>query len=274
LTALVVISTRAGSTRLPMKPLRRIAGYTLLQRCIAAARRSLAGLDGVELIVATDHRDIAAHAEAEGCPAVMTPSELTSGSSRALAAAERRATAPDWVVNYQGDAPFQPPAALAGVVTALRTGTAEVATPVVRLDWAALDALRAHKRGSPSSGTTCVRAADGRALWFSKAVLPAIRDEAAARAADPLSPVWRHVGLYGYRLAALRRFHAAPATALETLEGLEQLRLLELGMTIATVPVAPAGFDLSGIDTPSDIERAEALIAAHGDPHEGRCAGW
>src|SRR3546814_3689087 len=73
---------------------------------------------------------------------------------------------------------------------------------------------------------SCARAPDGRALWFSKTIIPAIRDEDALRQSQPLSPVWRHVGLYGYTLDALTRFEATPPTSLETLEGLDQLRLL------------------------------------------------
>ena len=249
-----------------MKPLRMIAGHSLLHRTIALANRALAYTD-TRLVVATDDRRIVDHAEAVGCAAVMTDSAIASGSGRALAAARQQAERPAIIVNLQGDAPFQPVAALAAVVEALRAGTADVATPVVRLDWPALDALRTHKRETPFSGTTCARAEDGRALWFSKTILPAIRDEERLREIGALSPVWRHIGLYGYRMAALEAFEAAPPSELERLEGLEQLRLIELGLTIAAVPVAPARFDISGIDTKSDIARAEALIAAHGDPH-------
>ena len=78
--------------------------------------------------------------------------------------------------------------------------------------------------------------------------------------------MWRHVGLYGYALDALQRFEACPPTALENLEGLEQLRLLELGIPVMTVAVDPPRFDSSGIDTEADISRVEALIALHGDP--------
>jgi 3-deoxy-manno-octulosonate cytidylyltransferase (CMP-KDO synthetase) len=156
--------------------------------------------------------------------------------------------------------------ALPAVIAALRDGSADVATPVVRLSWAALDALRLHKQAAPFSGTTCVRDGAGRALWFSKAILPAMRGEDGLRAASPMSPVLRHVGLYGYRLPALERFEAAAPTELEQLEGLEQLRLLDRHLTIDAVEVAPARFDISGIDTEADITRAEDLIALHGDP--------
>lgn len=263
---LVVIPARAGSTRLPMKPLLPIAGVSLLHRTIALARRALADQPDIRLVVATDDARIADHAAAVGCAAVMTSSQITTGSGRALAAARAEALTPAIVVNLQGDSPFQPPAALGAIVQALRTGDAAVATPVVRLSWDALDALRAHKAIAPFSGTTCVRAGDGRALWFSKHILPAIRDEQRQRADGPLSPVWRHIGLYAYRMVALEAFEAAAPTALERLEGLEQLRLLELGLRIDAVGVAPPAFDSSGIDTAADLARAEALIAEHGDP--------
>lgn len=229
------------------------------------ARAAIGTRDGVALTVATDDDAIADHARAVGCDAVMTDSAIATGSGRALAAALAQATPPRFVVNLQGDSPFQPQGALGAVIAALEAG-AQVATPVIALDWAALDALRDHKARSPFSGTCCARAPDGRALWFSKNIIPAIRDEDALRASQPISPVWRHVGLYGYALDALRAFEACPPTALENLEGLEQLRLLELGIPVTTVAVDPPLFDSSGIDTEADISRVEALIARHGDP--------
>jgi len=263
-TTLVVIPARAGSTRLPMKPLTPVAGRTLLHRAIAAARAGIGERDA-RLVVATDDARVAEHAAAAGAEAVMTDPGVTTGSGRALAAA--RAAAPDAtrVVNFQGDAPFLPPAALPALLDCDRP----VATPVVRLGWAALDALRAHKRVAPFSGTTCVATADGRALWFSKQVLPAIRDEAAARALGDPSPVLRHIGLYAYDRAVLERFEAAPPSAPELLEGLEQLRLLELGIAVTVLPVPPGRFDMGGVDSPADVARAERLIAAHGDPQAG-----
>lgn len=229
------------------------------------ARSAIGNLPDTTLIVATDDIEIADHARAGGCNAVMTDSAIATGSGRALAAALAQPMPPRFVVNLQGDSPFQPTAALGAVIGALKDG-AQVATPVIALDWRALDALRDHKSRSPFSGTTCARAADGRALWFSKTIIPAIRDEAARRNTEAQSPVWRHVGLYGYALDALRRFESSPPTPLEMLEGLEQLRLLELGIPVRTVPVDPPRFDSSGIDTEADITRVEALIALHGDP--------
>jgi 3-deoxy-manno-octulosonate cytidylyltransferase (CMP-KDO synthetase) len=245
--------------------LRPIAGRTLLHRTIAMARAAIGPREGVSLVVATDDQPIADHAHAVGCDAVLTDSAIATGSGRALAAALAQPVIPDFVVNLQGDSPFQPEGALGAVIAALQHG-AQVATPVIALDWPALDALRDHKTRSPFSGTTCARAPDGQALWFSKTIIPAIRNEERLRAELPRSPVWRHVGLYGYAIDALRRFEACPPTALENLEGLEQLRLLELGIPVMTVAVDPPLFDSSGIDTEADIHRVEALIAEHGDP--------
>lgn len=267
MSRLVVIPARAGSRRLPLKPLLPIAGVSLLHRTIAYARRALAQVPDADLMVATDDPAIVAHADQVGCRAVMTEPAISSGSGRALAAARQERAPPDIIVNLQGDAPFQPIGAPAALLQALSTPEVDVATPVVRLSWEALDALRDHKRTAPFSGTTCARAANSQALWFSKTIIPAIRDEDALRGSGAPCPVWRHIGIYGYRRHALERFEAAPATELETLEGLEQLRLLELGLRVEAVAVAPAPFDISGIDTPADIARAEALIAAHGDPH-------
>ncbi|MES2172505.1 MAG: 3-deoxy-manno-octulosonate cytidylyltransferase [Pseudomonadota bacterium] len=265
MSLLVVIPARAGSSRLPRKPLRLIAGRTLLHRTIAMARAAIGTRADVALTVATDDDAIADHARAAGCDAVMTDSAIATGSGRALAAAQAQSSPPRFVVNLQGDSPFQPEGALGAVIAALQGG-APVATPVISLDWPALDALREHKTRSPFSGTTCARAPDGHALWFSKTIIPAIRNEDKLRETDPRSPVWRHVGLYGYALDALERFEACPPTVLENLEGLEQLRLLELGIPVMTVAVDPPRFDSSGIDTEADISRVEALIAVYGDP--------
>jgi 3-deoxy-manno-octulosonate cytidylyltransferase (CMP-KDO synthetase) len=242
-----------------------IAGRTLLHRTIAMARAAIGVRAGVTLVVATDDDAIADHARAVGCDAVMTDSAIATGSGRALAAALAQPTPPRFVVNLQGDSPFQPEGALGAVIEALEAG-APVATPVIALDWPSLDALRDHKRRSPFSGTTCARAPDGHALWFSKTIIPAIRGEEALRETSPRSPVWRHVGLYGYALDALQQFEASAPTALENLEGLEQLRLLELGIPVMAVAVDPPRFDSSGIDTEADISRVEALIALYGDP--------
>ncbi|HEY0270485.1 MAG TPA: manno-octulosonate cytidylyltransferase [Sphingomonas sp.] len=268
MTDLIVIPARYGSTRLPGKPLIEIAGRTLLARVADVARRAADLAGNVEIVVATDDARIEAHARALRCAVAMTDSAIASGSGRAHAAASMRRRAPGILVNLQGDAPFVPPEVVAGLITAIRAGDAAVATPVVRMAWDDLDAMREHKRAAPFSGTTCVRGTDGRALWFSKAILPAIRDEARLRATQARSPVFRHLGLYAYRMEALARFEAAAPSTYEVLEGLEQLRFLEMGIAIQTIEVTPPTHAMSGIDTPEDVTLAESLIARLGDPFD------
>lgn len=263
--ALVVIPARWGSTRLPGKPLVEVAGRTLLSRVVGIARAAATGR-ALDLMVATDDDRVAAHARDLGVDVAMTAREVSSGSGRVLAAVRETGRPADLLVNLQGDALFTPPAAVAAVVRALGEHPEPVATPVVPLDWDQLDRLREHKRAAPHSGTTCVTDEDGRAVWFSKAIIPAIRDEAYRRAAGPTSPVLQHIGLYGYRRWALERFEAAPRSRYEEVESLEQLRFLALGLPIRVVEVAGDAQAFTGLDTAEDLMEAERLIAAHGDP--------
>ncbi|HQS95123.1 3-deoxy-manno-octulosonate cytidylyltransferase [Novosphingobium sp. 17-62-19] len=263
---LIVVPARYGSKRLPGKPLLSIAGRSLLERVVAIARAAADVAGNCTVLVATDDKRIGDHATALGVACVMTDPELDSGTLRAQAAAHQLQSPPAHVINLQGDAPFIPAAIVAGLLETLRTGSADVATPVFALDWPRLDRLRTHKQSAPFSGTTCARAADGRALWFSKNVIPALRNEDTLRAAHPLSPVWQHLGLYGYTLAALDWFAAASPGTYEALEGLEQLRFLEGGLRVDTVEVEVPAHLLSGIDTPQDLATAEEAITRYGDP--------
>ncbi len=265
---LIVIPARYGSTRFPAKPLQLIAGKSLLAR-VAHVAKAAAAQTGAQVVVATDDGRIDAHAAELGVASVMTDPALPSGTDRAYAAAQLFDPSVDFVVNLQGDAPFTPPAMIAALIEAARRDveTADVYTPVTAMSWAALDALREHKKTSPFSGTTCIQDAQGRALWFSKQIIPAIRNEAKLRAAGDPSPVLRHVGLYAYTTEALGRYVGLPLGRYEALEGLEQLRFLENEMAVRAVLSEGSPFDLGGIDTPEDAAEAERLIAARGDPH-------
>ncbi len=263
---LIVVPARFGSSRLPGKPLLPIAGRTLLERVVAIAQAAATQASNCRVLVATDDQRIVDHATALGVEVVMTSAELDSGTVRAFAAARQCAEPPVRIINLQGDAPFIPAAIVAELMATLRKGGADVATPVFQLDWARLDRLRAHKQTAPFSGTTCVRAADGRALWFSKSILPAMRSEARLRA-QPLSPVWQHLGLYGYTMPALEWFARASPGVYEVLEGLEQLRFVESGWRVDTVEVDVPALLLSGIDTPQDLAKAEEAITRFGDPY-------
>lgn len=265
---LIVVPSRYASTRFPQKPLHTIAGQSLLARVASIARLCAERDQHVSYVVATDHEAIESHANDLGVPVVMTDPNLPSGTDRALAAANQVAPDADFIVNLQGDAPFTPPSYIAAIIEAGRATKLDAVTPVVQMSWEDLDELRARKRETPFSGTTCVLSADSEALWFSKNILPAMRKERALRETRSTSPVWRHIGLYGYKRQALEAFVALEEGHYESLEGLEQLRFLENGMRIQAVKVPAAPSAMWGIDTPEDAAHAEALIARNGEPLE------
>lgn len=266
---LIVVPARHASTRLPGKPLALISGRSMVARVAGLARRAADQIEDAAYVVATDDMRILEHCRDAGIPVVMTDPDLASGSDRALAAAEGLGASPEFVVNLQGDAPFTPAAHVVAIVHALATSGTDAATPYIRLTWEALDRLRAHKQETPFSGTTLVTDPAGRAIWFSKIILPAMRKEAELRKLNPVSPVCQHIGLYGFRLEALQRYCALPESRYERLEGLEQLRLIENGLTIQAVEVQPGRIAIPGIDTAEDVALAERLVAEHGDPDEG-----
>nr|WP_070961014.1 manno-octulosonate cytidylyltransferase [Hyphomonas sp. Mor2] len=266
---LIVIPSRYASTRFPQKPLHRISGRSLLSRVVDIARICSARDADVSYVVATDHEDIETHARDIEAPVIMTDPGLPSGTDRALAAANAFAPDAEFVVNLQGDAPFTPPDYISAIIKAGATTALDAVTPIVQMSWADLDEVRERKKETPFSGTSCIVNSDDEALWFSKNILPAIRKEDRLRATEALSPVWRHIGLYGYKRAALERFVSLPEGHYERLEGLEQLRFLENGMRIQAVKVPAAPSAMWGIDTPQDAAHAERLIAEHGEPLAG-----
>ena len=254
---LIVIPARYASTRFPGKPLAEIGGVAMLERTAKIAK------DVGAYVVATDDERIEQFCADRDIPVVMTDPDLPSGSDRAKAAADLFDPSADIIVNLQGDAPFTPPAYLQACLDALRDDAdADIATPVVPLSWAALDALREAKQSTPFSGTCAIVGEDSRAIWFSKNIVPALRKEDRLRAESEVSPVLQHVGLYAYRKRALNRYVTLPPSPYEQLEGLEQLRALEAGMIIACARVAPHALSQAGIDTPEDLARAEAKLKA------------
>ncbi len=220
-----------------------------------------------DFLVATDHHEIADHLTRIGVQSVMTSEELNSGSDRCLAAVDASDYDPDFIINLQGDVPFTPPQYIANLIESASKYDADVFTLGLNLSWEELDALREHKKSAPFSGTTCIRSQEGYALWFSKKILPAVRKETDLKKVSDLSPVIRHIGMYGYRTSALRNYVSKPPSYYEELEGLEQLRALEAGMSIYVSIVDRPKISMSGIDTAEDLVLAESSILKYGDPH-------
>lgn len=247
----VVIPARYAATRLPGKPLALLGGRPMVQHVHALALAAGAA----EVIVATDDARIADACRGFGADVELTSGGHASGTDRIAEVARRRR----WddaaiVVNVQADEPLLPPALVAQAARLLqREGTADIATlatPVTTLaEFLDPNVVKVVTRG------------DGRALYFSRAPVPWRRDTAPAGFASQTDcgAARRHLGLYAYRVAALLRLAAAPPAPLELLERLEQLRALELGLTIvvADADAVPG----PGVDTPADLAAAERLLA-------------
>ena len=256
----IIIPARYGSTRFPGKPLAVLKGIPVLQRVYNIATEAAKGLIDITIHVATDDNRIAQFCHDNDIPVLMTPVDCQTGTDRAMAAVNQLAVTPDFVINLQGDAPLTPADFVRSMIDAIRPGT-DIVTPVTRLTWDELDQLRQSKQTTPFSGTTAIVDETGRALWFSKNIIPAIRKEADLREKEPMSPVYRHIGLYGYALPALQKFVQAKPSFYEELEGLEQLRAIEMGLKIQAVQVDYKGRpSMTGIDSPEDLARAEKLL--------------
>ncbi len=263
----IIIPARYGSTRLPGKPLAMIAGKTMLSRVYALALAAAQHDPDIEVVIATDDERVGNHCDELGAKWVMTPVSCPTGTDRALAAVEKLGTKPDFVLNLQGDAPLTPPDFIRGMIDAFKADPKlDVVTPVTQMTWEQLDKLRESKKTTPFSGTCVILNKDDIALWFSKNIIPAIRKEEKYREKGALSPVFRHIGLYGYSRTMLEKFVALPEGYYEALEGLEQLRVIENGYTVKAVKVDYAGrASMSGVDSPEDIIRTEELIKKHGE---------
>ena len=236
---LVLIPARMAATRLPGKPLADIGGTPMIVRAWERACTS-----GLPVAVAAGDPEIVAAVEAAGGRAVLTDPDLPSGSDRIRAAVETLDPEGrhDAVINLQGDMPFADPglARLCAEVLAARPDC-DIATLVA-------PEADASDRTNPDVVKAVLALGEGatvgRALYFTRSTLYGD------------APVWRHIGLYGYRREALMRFCAAPPSPLEKREKLEQLRALEMGLQIwaAVIPEAPLS-----VDNPSDLEAARKL---------------
>jgi 3-deoxy-manno-octulosonate cytidylyltransferase (CMP-KDO synthetase) len=249
----VVIPARYGSTRLPGKALIPLAGKPMVQWVYERARASGAA----EVLVATDDDRIAAAARGFGATVVMTAAEHVSGTDRIAEVARSCGWSErDIVVNVQGDEPLVPSAAIDQVARVLE------ATPAA--DLGTLTApLRSDQDYWDPNVVKVVAAASGRALFFSRAPIPWHRDAARSGPHDlpaPPAVAQRHIGMYAYRVGALRRIAALPEAPLEGIERLEQLRALTHGLHIQLAPACE--IPLGDVNTHEDIATAERLLQA------------
>ncbi|MGJ8546062.1 MAG: 3-deoxy-manno-octulosonate cytidylyltransferase [Sulfitobacter sp.] len=264
MSALIVIPARYASTRYPGKPLVELTGAggekrSLIERSWRAAQE-VSGVDRV--VVATDDPRIEQAAEAFGAEVVMTSEACGNGTERCAEAHAALGGGFDIVVNLQGDAPLTPHWFIESLVAGLEAAPeAEIATPVLRCEGEMLSSLLADRKAGRVGGTTAVFGTGGRALYFSKEVVPFTAQSYGA--AEP-TPVFHHVGVYAYRPAALAAYPAWPVGPLEQLEGLEQLRFLENGRQVLCVEVEARGRQFWELNNPEDVPRIEAMMAQMG----------
>jgi 3-deoxy-manno-octulosonate cytidylyltransferase (CMP-KDO synthetase) len=247
----VVIPARFASTRLPGKVLQPLGGRPMIQwvheRALAAKPR--------DVIIATDDARIAAAAESFGAEVAMTAASHPSGTDRIAQTAHERAWVDtDVVVNVQADEPLIPSALIGQVARLLEShATADLATLATPIG--------STEELLDPNAVKVVSDAQGRALYFSRAPIPWDRDGAAARPPHlSIAGSLRHIGIYAYRVGALRRLTALPPSPLELREKLEQLRALEHGLWIQVAMACEApGPD---VNTPADLLRVARLIGA------------
>ena len=253
---IVIIPARYASTRLPGKPLRDIAGLSMIQRVWQQALKS----DATQVVIATDDSRIEQAAQAFGAQVCMTRSDHVSGTDRLQEVAQQLGlTDQQLVINVQGDEPLVPPAVINQVAQNLaqnpQAGVSTLCEPIETVaDFINPNAVKV------------VADKQGMACYFSRAPVPWPRDHFGSQSQPvPLSMpelelARRHIGIYGYRVAQLNSFVAWPVAPLEQAESLEQLRFMWNGIGIhvadAVEPV-PAG-----IDTEEDLQAAINLINA------------
>lgn len=253
----IVIPARYGSSRFPGKPLATIGGKTMLERTWQIA--SAAGADFV--LVATDDSRIATVATDFGAKVINTRSDCANGTERVYEALNTLGECPDIVVNLQGDAVLTPPWVLTELMRVMRNDRCvRIATPAVRLTLQQYQELANQKASGIVGGTFVVFDKHHNALYFSKAPIPFVRSKDSKDL-----PIFRHIGLYAYTRETLKEYLQLPATPLELTEGLEQLRALENGIPIRVVEVDYRGRTHWSVDSPTDVERVEAIIAAEGE---------
>jgi len=259
----ILIPARYASTRYPGKPLATLRGadgsaLSLIERSWRAAT---AVAPPERIWVATDDQRIADTVTAFGGQVVMTPESCRNGTERCAAALAALGEVAPVIVNLQGDAPLTPAFVVSDLVAALAADpAAAMATPAVECSASLYAHLVTDQAAGRVGGTTVVADAAGRALYFSKRVIPHL----PASTVDAHKAVRLHLGVYAYRPSALVAYAAAEPTPLELCEGLEQLRFLESGQAIRLVPFPALDWDCIELNNPEDVPAIEAILQARG----------
>jgi 3-deoxy-manno-octulosonate cytidylyltransferase (CMP-KDO synthetase) len=239
-----VIPARYASTRFPAKPLVDIAGKSMIERVYHQVKKSKAISD---VIVATDDQRIFDHVLSFSGLVCMTSVDHQSGTDRCFEALSLQFKEYDYVINVQGDEPFIAPQQI-DLLASLLNGETELATLAKKIS-------EPDQLVNPNV-VKLVKNKSGDALYFSRSVIPHIRNNPEAEWLGTHT-FFKHIGMYAYRSDVLKSITQLPVSALEKAESLEQLRWLENGFRIK---VAETDFETIGIDTPQDLSRAVEFI--------------
>ncbi|MBK6641199.1 MAG: 3-deoxy-manno-octulosonate cytidylyltransferase [Bacteroidetes bacterium] len=238
-----IIPARFGSTRFPGKPLAKIHGVTMIERVYRRAKLANSLND---VIVATDDQRIYDHVVSFGGKVMMTSDQHPSGTDRCAEVIAKINVAYDVVINIQGDEPYIHPQQIDLLVDCFKSGSAPLATLVKQITQVAeLDQVNLPKVVIDNSG---------KALYFSRSVVPFTKPEDRSRAVEQ-GLYYKHIGIYGYQASLLPELAALPKSKLEIMESLEQLRWLENGYSIIT---AISDHENIAVDSPEDIVLIES----------------
>lgn len=245
---IAIIPARYASTRFPGKPLAQLGGKPVVQRVYERVKSVIPNA-----VVATDDERIYDAVKAFGGDVVMTSPNHKSGTDRCWEAYQKQAQEYDVVINVQGDEPFIAQSQLRSIMACFDDEATDIATLVK--PFAVEDGLQALQ--NPNSPKVVLDSAS-RAIYFSRSVIPYLRgvepDEWLSK-----HTFYKHIGMYAFRVDALREVTSLPQSSLEKAESLEQLRWLENGYKIG---VGITNVETVGIDTPEDLARAEEFLSA------------
>lgn len=255
----IIIPARYKSTRFPGKPLVELKnGAGVVAPLIWHTWQKAMTVKGIDrVIIATDDQRIADISTAFGAEVVLTSPECRNGTERCAEAINSLGITPEVVVNFQGDAPLTPPNFIESLIAHLENDQeADVATPVLLCESNTIERFKEDRKAGKVGGTTAVFDTTGRALYFSKEIIPYHDSEKLLTEI----PVYHHVGVYAYRPSALNRYNTLEEGTIERLEGLEQLRFLENKIPVSCVIVTDKSNQFWEVNNPWDIERVETSL--------------
>lgn len=259
----IIIPARYASSRFPGKPLHPLRGPSGVSRpLIEWTWRTASRVPGIDAVyVATDSEEIAVAVEGFGGNVIKTSTNCRNGTERCAEAMTRLSKRPRLIVNVQGDAPLTPISAIAALIErAFEAKDTAVVTPALRCSLAQFERLETDARRGIVGATTVVQAEDGRALYFSKQLVPYLPQNMR----HGTIPIRLHLGIYAYSPDSLEAYSAYPETLIERLEGLEQLRFLDMGARLDVVSVDPPAWDIWELNNPADVDVVEIGLSQMG----------